>query len=205
LSKLITLITYILCIDIEDSNNLQEVDKSPGWLRGAQIGLGLIAVILSISIIARPALATLSIVYILSIVLLVIGIGEVLSGIFIKRKSRLASIVLGIIVIILAITLLAFPVGTTVFVIYLLAIALFFVGIERIVHGVGNKERRGWARAFSIGVGVIALAVSIAIMASPVFGAKLLGVIVGIALLIIGIEMMIAGITGKRQSILPTR
>ena len=91
------------------------------------------------------------------------------------------------------------------FVIYLLAFALFFVAIERIVHGVGNKEKRGWARAFSIGVGVIALAVSIAIMVSPVFGAKLVGVIVGIALLIIGIERIIAGFTGKRQTILPSR
>jgi uncharacterized membrane protein HdeD (DUF308 family) len=183
---------------------MQEIDKSPGWLRGAQIGLGLIAVILSIYIIAYPARATVSILYILSIVLLVIGIGQVLSGIFIKRKSRLASIVLGIIVIILAITLLAYPVGTTVIAVILLAIALLFVGIERIVHGVGNKERRRWARAFSIGVGVIAIAVSIAIMVSPVFGARLVGVIVGIALLIIGIEMIIAGITGKRQQLLPT-
>jgi uncharacterized membrane protein HdeD (DUF308 family) len=184
---------------------LQEIDRSPGWVRGAQIGLGVIAVILSIYVIARPAMATVSIVYILSIALLVIGIAEVISGIFIKRKSRLASIVLGIIAIILSIFLIAFPVGTTVFVIYLLAFALFFVAIERIVHGVGNKEKRGWARAFSIGVGIIALAVSITIMVSPVFGAKLIGVIVGIALLIIGIEMIIAGFTGKRQSILPTR
>jgi uncharacterized membrane protein HdeD (DUF308 family) len=183
---------------------MQEIDKSPGWLRFAQIGLGLIAVILSIYIIAYPARATVSILYIFSIVLLVIGIGQVLSGIFIKRKSRLASIALGIIVIILAITLLAYPVGTTVIAVILLAIALLFVGIERIVHGVGNKERRGWARAFSIGVGVIAIAVSIAIMVSPVFGARLVGVIVGVALLIIGIEMIIAGITGKRQQLLPT-
>jgi uncharacterized membrane protein HdeD (DUF308 family) len=86
----------------------------------------------------------------------------------------------------------------------LVAIALLFVGIEKIVSGIINKESREWSRAFSIGVGVIAHTISISIMVSPLFGVRLAGLIIGIALLIIGIEMIIAGISGRRQQLVPT-
>jgi hypothetical protein len=41
-----------------DSSVDKDTVKSPGWLRMAQIGLGAIAVILSIAIMANPGLTT---------------------------------------------------------------------------------------------------------------------------------------------------
>jgi uncharacterized membrane protein HdeD (DUF308 family) len=73
--------------------------KSPGWLRAAQIGLGAIAVIISIVILASPASAVVSLVILLAVILLVVGIEKVLSGMFIPSKSRWGSVGLGIIVI----------------------------------------------------------------------------------------------------------
>jgi uncharacterized membrane protein HdeD (DUF308 family) len=85
-------------VSSSSSSSLSE-PKSPGWLRAAQIGLGVIAVIISIFVLASPALSVVSIVISVAIILLIVGIEKVLSGIFIPSKSRWGSVGLGIIVI----------------------------------------------------------------------------------------------------------
>ena len=131
--------------------------KSPGWMRGAQIGLGIIAIILSLYIIAFPAITLVTIVYIIGIILLVVGIFEIITGIFGlgANRSRWGSVGLGILAMIIAGIALAFPTGATYFVIILLAVALLFIGISHVIRGVGDKRSRGWARAFSIGAGAL--------------------------------------------------
>ena len=171
--------------------------KSPGWRRAAQIGLGAIAIILAIIAIAFPGATVVSIVIILAIILLIVGIEKVISGIFFEHKSRFAAIGLGILVIILAIIALAFPVGATTVLIFILAFALMFDGFARIIQGFGDKQERGWIRGFYIGVGVLAVIISIMVLVSPFFGAALAGFLIGIALLIIGIQMISAGIAGR--------
>ncbi len=118
--------------------------KSPGWIRGIQIGLGAVAVILSIFILINPALATVSIVLIASIILLI-------------------------------------------------------VGIEQVIHGWRDRLRRGWSRGFRIGVGALEIGLSIAILVSANIGATLVGILIAIALLIAGIQIIIAGIFGRRS------
>ena len=62
--------------------------KTPGWVRGAQIGLGVLVIILSIYALAFPKATFISVVYILSIVLFFVGIEQIIVGIFIHSKSR---------------------------------------------------------------------------------------------------------------------
>lgn len=178
--------------------------KSPGWRRAAQIGLGAIAIILAIIAIVFPGVTVVSIVIILAIILLIVGIEKVISGIFFEHKSRFAAIGLGILVIILAIIALAFPVGTTTVLIFILAFALMFDGFARIIQGFGDKQERGWIRGFYIGVGVLAVIISIMVLVSPFFGAALAGFLIGIALLIIGIQMISAGIAGREARLRPS-
>ena len=178
--------------------------KSSGWRRAAQIGLGAIAIILAIIAIVLPGVTVVSIVIILAIVLLIVGIEKVISGIFFQSKSRFAAIGLGILVIILAIIALAFPVGTTTVLIFILAFALMFDGFARIIQGFGDKQERGWIRGFYIGVGVLAVIISIMVLVSPFFGAALAGFLIGIALLIIGIQMISAGIAGREARLRPS-
>jgi uncharacterized membrane protein HdeD (DUF308 family) len=182
------------------SSSLSE-PKSPGWLRAAQIGLGVIAVIISIFVLASPALSVVLLVRIVAIILLIVGIEKVLSGIFIPSKSRWGSVGLGIIVIILSIIVLSFPVGTTAFLIILLAIALLIDGIARVIHGIADKTSRSWSRIFRIAAGVIAIVLALVIIASPVIGAALVGILLGIALLIIGIEIIARGVSGRKISL----
>jgi uncharacterized membrane protein HdeD (DUF308 family) len=175
--------------------------KSPSWLRAVQIGLGVIVIILSISILIQPAIATVSLVVIAAVILLIVGIERVIYGIFIRHKSRLPTIGFGILVIILAAIAIAFPVLATIFLVFLIAFALLFDGISRIIHGVGDKESHAWARGFSIGVGILEIILSIMILVSPAIGAALVGMLIGIALLIVGIQVVVAGVSGRRTSI----
>lgn len=178
--------------------------KSPGWKRAAQIGLGALAIILAIIAMVFPGATVVSIVIILAIALLIVGIEKVISGIFFEHKSRFAAIGLGILVIILAIIALAFPVGATTVLIFILAFALMFDGFARIIQGFGDKQERGWIRGFYIGVGVLAVIISIMVLVSPFFGAALAGFLIGIALLIIGIQVISAGITGREARLRPS-
>jgi uncharacterized membrane protein HdeD (DUF308 family) len=178
--------------------------KSPGWRRAAQIGLGALAIILAIIAIVFPGATVVSIVIILAIALLIVGIEKVISGIFFQHKSRFAAIGLGILVIILAIIALAFPVGATTVLILILAFALMFDGFARIIQGFGDKQERGWIRGFYIGVGVLAVIISVMVLVSPFFGAALAGLLIGIALLIIGIEIISAGIAGREARLRPS-
>jgi uncharacterized membrane protein HdeD (DUF308 family) len=185
-----------------DSSVDKDTVKSPNWLRMAQIGLGAIAVVLSIAIMANPALTAVLVVFTASILLLIVGIERVITGMFAQRKdkSRQVTVGLGILVILVAASALAFPVGTTVLLTFVLAVALLFDGISRIVHGIGDKESKGWTKGLSIGVGGVEVALSGLIMVSPAFGAATVGFLIGIALLLVGIQIVVAGISGRRKS-----
>jgi uncharacterized membrane protein HdeD (DUF308 family) len=180
---------------------MNTVSKSPGWVRAVQIGLGAIIIILSISILTQPAIATVSLIVLAAVILLIVGIERVIYGVFIRHRARLPTIGFGILVIILAAIAIAFPVLATIFLVFLIAFALLFDGISRIIHGVGDKESRDWARGFSIGVGILEIILSIMILVSPAIGA-LVGILIGIALLIVGIQVVVAGISGRRTSII---
>ena len=171
--------------------------RVPGWVRAAQIGLGVLAIIISITLLVIPGAVLTTIIFIIGILLLIVGIESVISGLFVKSKSRMASIGLGILVIILSLIVIAFPSAVGVFVLILIGIVLLIDGISRLVHGFGDKERRGWSRGFRIGVGALEIVLGILIMVSPGFGAAFVGLIIAIAVLIVGIEMVIAGIKGR--------
>ena len=177
--------------------------RTHGWMRIAQIILGAIAIIVSLFVIANPGLATITLVYFVSLLFFIVGIEEIITGIFSKSKSRLASIGLGVLVIILAGLALAFPVGATLVLIFLIGLALFFDGIGRISHGVGEKAETKFDRFFSIGTGIVSLGIAIAIMVSPAFGFAFVGFLIGIAILITGIQILVAGLRGRKMKFTP--
>jgi uncharacterized membrane protein HdeD (DUF308 family) len=132
------------------------------------------------------------------------GIEQVVAGIFLYKHSRLVHIGLGILVMILSGLVMAYPLASATLVVFLAAIALLFSGIASIIAGLtrGGGEKNGstGSRALSIGAGALAIALSIAIMVSPVFGIALAGVIIGIALLVYGIRLVVTGISGRKRA-----
>jgi len=177
--------------------------KSPGWLRAVQIGLGALTVALSIFALAFPAFTYISIVWILAVVLLFVGIEQIIVGIFSPRRSRWSNIGLGVLVLIFAAIAMSFPVAAAITIIIFIGIAFLINGIARIVEGFSGKHS-GISRVFLIGVGILAIAISVAVLASPLFGAVLAGIIIGIGLLITGIQMIFTGLQGRRDAQIPT-
>ncbi len=173
--------------------------SSSGWMRVAQIGLGILAIILSGVAIAFPGLTFLSIVILVSVVLFFVGIEKIITGLFIAHRSRFATIGLGILTIILAGLAMAFPIAAAIAIIYFIGFALMFDGFARIIDGVTNRINKGWIRGFVIGVGVLNVVIASLVLASPLFGVILAGIMVGISLLIVGIQMVTAGMMGRRQ------
>ena len=173
--------------------------KSPGWKRAVEVGLGVLAIILSVLVFVHPGMTIVSIIYILGIILIVVGIEKIISGIFVANKSRWGTVGLGVLAIIFGSIAVGAPVSTAVFVIFMLGFGLLFLGISHIVYGVGNSQSPGWARGFSIGAGALAIAISFLVMASPFAGSVFVSIFLGIALLIIGIEIIVVGVTGTRM------
>lgn len=66
--------------------------KSPGWLRALDVIFGLIAIILSIVVLAYPELAILTLIFVLSFVFLLNGIARIASGITGTRRFELQEI-----------------------------------------------------------------------------------------------------------------
>src|SRR5919112_1376112 len=172
-------------------------EKSPGWVRAVQIGLGVLTIALSIFALAFPATTFISIIWIL-VVLFFVGIEEIIVGIFSPRRSKWSTIGLGILVLIFAGIAMSFPVATAITIIISIGIAFLINGIARIIEGFSGKHS-GISRAFLIGVGILAIVLSVSVLASPFFGARLAGIIIAIGLLITGIQMIYAGILGRRM------
>jgi uncharacterized membrane protein HdeD (DUF308 family) len=146
-------------------------------------------------------MTVVSIIYLLGIILIIVGIEKIISGIFAANKSRWGTVGLGVLALIFGSIAVGYPVSTAVFVIFMLGFGLLFIGISHVVNGLGNKENPDWARGFSIGAGALAIALSFLVMASPYAGAVFVSVFLGIALLIIGIEIIVVGATGRRMQL----
>jgi uncharacterized membrane protein HdeD (DUF308 family) len=181
--------------------------KSPTWVRALQIGIGAIAIGLSIAALIFPVIAAAAAFTVAGIILFLFGIEQVVAGIFLYKHSRFAHIGLGILVMILSSLVMAYPLATATLVVFLAAIALLLSGIASIIAGLtrgGGKTTttsKG-SRAFSIGAGALAIVLSITIMVSPMFGIALAGFIIGIALLVYGIRLVATGISGRKEGML---
>ena len=116
-----------------------------------------------------------------------------------SKGSRYVNIGIGLLVIAFSIVLMQFPVFTSAILVVLGPIALLINGIAKIIQGISFKSS-GSTRAFSIGVGVLSATVSILVIAQPIsFGLVLFAIMISIAFLISGIEMMVSGISGRER------
>jgi uncharacterized membrane protein HdeD (DUF308 family) len=177
--------------------------ESPRGTRILQIVLGGIAIALSLGVILNPGFGIANLILLLSATLLVVGIERVVTG-FTKshrssKLSKFGNIGLGALVALLGIAVLAFPIFATEVLVTLLALGLLFIGIARIIHGLTDKNISKWSRGFLVGVGVLSLAVSFTVFAYPALGVLLLTLVLGINLLIIGIQSVAYAISGHSR------
>ncbi len=176
--------------------------NSPRWLQFLEVGLGAIAIIITIVTLTYPGITTQTIIRLVSIVLLIIGFERIAIGIAFPSPSksyRLANIGLGPLIIALAIVLISFPQSQAVPQIALGALALLFNGISKIVQGALGKEIPRWSKGILLGVGTLNIAVSVLAIMLPNLQASALARSVSITLLITGIQMITSGIGIKKK------
>jgi uncharacterized membrane protein HdeD (DUF308 family) len=171
-------------------------------IRILQIIVGIIAIGLSIAVIINPGFGIEILVFLLSLTLLVVGIERVSIGFlpYIKKSStRISNIVLGGLAIALAIIIIAFPIFTIGILVTLLALGLLFIGAARIVHGIFDKQTSKWSRIFLVAVGILSIGISFMVFINPLVGIFILTFMLAVNLLIIGIESIVHGVSGKKN------
>ena len=120
--------------------------QASGKSRGISIATGVISIIGGAFAIANPIEAIGTLIWIVSIIILVHGLGLIGSGITSRgadKGSRISGIVLGAIAVGFAGILLAYPGLVLVMMIIFMAIGLFANGIASVISGItGNKMMR---------------------------------------------------------------
>jgi hypothetical protein len=179
------------------------LSEAPRGLRTLQILVGAICIILSILVLAGPRLGTYTFLFFIEITLLILGAERIASGVRsprLKRSSRIINIALGSAIIGFALLGFFTPKLTTEWLVLLLGLGLLANGIVRIVDGFRNKDiYETSALYFRIGAGIVSTAIAILVLVYPAFGFVLILLILSIALLITGIELIIVGIKGRRR------
>jgi uncharacterized membrane protein HdeD (DUF308 family) len=176
--------------------------KFPNWLRPLELGLGSIAIILTIVTLTYPSITTATIIRLVSIVLLIVGFERIAIGIALptpNKTYKLANIGLGPLIIAIAIVIISYPTSHLVPPIALGTLALLFNGISKIMQGTIGKEIPKWSKAILIGVGILNIAVSALAVIVPSFGESILARSISITLLVTGIQM-ITSTLGIKQS-----
>jgi uncharacterized membrane protein HdeD (DUF308 family) len=114
------------------------MNKSPQWVRPAQIILGVFAILLAIVAVTNSGLTILLIL--IAIVLVITGFEKTITGLFIAHNLRFFTIGLGVLTIILAGLALTYPVATARLLLLILGFSLMVDGFSRIADGLTNKS-----------------------------------------------------------------
>lgn len=164
---------------------------------------GVIAVIVGILILVWPEKTAAVVAIIFALYLIAAGLVYAGLGIFSKTKggwARVGHILLGILFIIGGVLALFSPM---IFAAWLAVFLGILVGILWIVEGIvslstlGDAPSKGWTIFFAI----VSIVAGIVILFSPLWGAAVLWLILGIALVVLGIIQVIRAFTFSGDSL----
>ncbi|MFW9833787.1 MAG: DUF308 domain-containing protein [Candidatus Thorarchaeota archaeon] len=174
----------------------------PNWVRGLDLVAGIIAVAVGFWILLDISLAQLTILFLFSFALAVIGLTRIVKVAttpdeIMKSSSRVLNAIAGVISIISAAYVFLFPLLTIFLSITILSIALMLVGTSRLFMGAVEESLPTLMRAFLIIVGLLTIGLSLLSIAFPGYGFIVLSTIISIALIINGLTRIASGITGR--------
>ena len=176
------------------------IEKMPGWVRAAEIVLGLVSLVAGIWVLAYPGLAVLTLILILAVGLVFLGWRDVVlgaMGTFLHRWLRAANIVLGVLAFVLAVIVIAEPGFAVLTLVLLLYFALFVRGVSALAMAAAGKLIAPRLRAASAAVGVLSIILSIVFLAFPALAIGTLIFLLSIGLLFFGFEAIAAGAIGR--------
>jgi uncharacterized membrane protein HdeD (DUF308 family) len=172
-------------------------EKQKGWLRILEIILGIIVLILALYVLANPGIAILTLIFVLGIGLFVLGITRI-AGVFVSvfpGGMRVLSLIIGVLAIILAIYVVAYPAAGAFTLVLLLGFGLLVSGIEAIA--IGGSFGSGASKAASIVLGIIAIILAFVVLLYPGIALGTLVILLALSFIILGIEAIASGILGR--------
>ncbi len=173
------------------------------WARILEIIAGIIVLILAVYILFNPNVAISLLRVLLGVGLIILGLALAIRGATSQALStagKILNLILGIIVLILGIAAIVYTSFGEATLIFLFAVALLLNAIGRISFA-GYSAAEGapsWVRWGSMGLGIIALIVAIAVIVFPGIGTALLVALVALVFLLFGIQLIVAG-AGSRS------
>lgn len=132
----------LIAIGISNIADGLAIKRMSKVFRAIDVIIGIAAIIGGFFALTHPVVALVSLIWLVTIFVFIYGAGLVATGVSRDNKSkgvRIASIVLGSIVLIFSGVLLEFPGLTLPVMIVLLSITLFIKGIDRIIAGAIGK------------------------------------------------------------------
>ncbi len=157
------------------------------WSMAAE---GILALIIGALILAWPGMTLVTLTWIVGIFVLLAGICALIALIGSHKGQRGVLIAGGLLGIILGCIFLAWPIGTTAVLLWLLMIWLVLYGIYRIVHAI-RQPPEDHSRWLDICLGIISLVVGVLLIALPALeGLEVLALLLGIYAVIAGIILI---------------
>ena len=187
---------------------MKEVSTSSQWLRILQIAIGAAAIALAITVIAIPNLAPVTAMVIFAIVLFTVGVERIASGVgteYLSRRSRMINIGIGAVVLFFAIITIAFPQNSIKFLVLIVGLALLFNGAIRVIDGIRKSFPSSSQRMFRIATGGVCIVLAGFVLTNQQFGIFVVVVVMVVALVIQGAEIIYAGIKGERTRLIGKR
>lgn len=180
--------------------------KPQNWLRPSEVVLGLSSVVISVFILGNLNYQVSELVVLLAVALLFSSARMVVSGTFRRGFALIETLGLlggGVATALALLAIIFFPGLSFRTLVFLFAIALAVQGLGRILHST-KGGRPAWLRGSALFMGVLALALAIGAALVPGVAALTLVPLIGVIVLLNGIEMIVWGLrpTDYRQIML---
>ena len=176
------------------------IENMPGWVRAAEIVLGLASIIAGLLVIAFPGLAIFTLIVLVAVGLIFLGSRDIVlgaMGTFLPKWLRAADIVFGVLAFILSVIVIASPgVAVTTLVVFLY-VALFVRGVAAISMAGAARMLSNRVRAASAVGGVLSIILALIILAFPALVIATIVILLSFGLIFVGIEAIAVGVIGR--------
>ena len=173
--------------------------KQPGWLRVLEIATGLLSMALGVLVLIFPSWGISTLVILLSFGIFFSAIRSIsLVGYSdLSKGLRAISVIAGIISLIFAALVLVFPGFAILTLLFLVSTALLVYGVGRIFLAYTLKTTASWIKGMMVAVGIVNVILSLAVFVLPGLAVLTVTVIIALAVLISGAEMIVSGAIGR--------
>lgn len=173
--------------------------KQPGWLRALEIATGLMSIVLGVLVLIFPSWGISTLVILLSFGIFFSAIRSIslvgYSGL--SKGLRAISVIAGIISLIFAVLVLIFPGFAILTLLILVSTALLVYGVGRIFVAYTLKTTASWIKGMMVAIGIVDVILSFVVFVLPGLAVLTVAVILALALLISGAEMIVSGAIGR--------